>query len=235
MAIHKDKNKKNVSLERHIAEQVHKHSKKTQIPVSMSKDQLDKASGKKLINPETPVINEEQLLKKEKAIQEYNENIKDLDPDYTSVVPNNKVLVRVFHLNTERTAGGLIIEPTVRVKIPTRSGYGYIGDAESPWQYSQKCVIVSVPAGTSEELVSKLSNGEEMRYKNPLRVGSVCQLGPSALQPKGGSDGAVDIPSAYTLPEWPDGRPPTDLNNKHFGYLMVSRSDIIAFLQDDNS
>lgn len=150
-------------------------------------------------------------------LKEYNQNITNLNPKYSKLVPRQKVLVRVFTKELEVTESGIYIPNIERVPIPTQSGFGSIGEVESPYPYATKAVVVAVPA-----------------FMQDLKPGMVVQLGeaPTKGVPMGGGSGAaIVIPKNYTHYEYNQAAPPTDPENEHYGYLLVDSRDIEIILE----
>lgn len=140
-------------------------------------------------------------------LKKYNENIIDSSSIYNSLVPRNKVLVRVFVKELTITPDGIVIPNTQRVAVPTKAGYGTIGEVESPYPYSTKAVIIGVP-----------------KYIEDLTPGMIIQLSeqPTMAIPIGGGNGAmITIPNKFTHYSYEGFEPPIDPMNPHYGYLLV--------------
>jgi len=61
----------------------------------------------------TTLPNTANLIKIEEGIQEYNKSITDLQPLYSELKPVWKIIVRAYHLEAERTPGGIILPPEI--------------------------------------------------------------------------------------------------------------------------
>ena len=178
---------------------------------------------KELLNKQMLTVNEDADLKQEAAIKKYNEELKNLSPLYSSMIPMTKVLVRCFHQETVRNKTGLIILPTqASVKLPTRAGHGYKGTAESPYLYSRKAVIVAVPERYMQDENGKVKPGTVIQLENPHLV----------AVPKGDDSFDIDMPNAFTHYSYMDSTPPKNPESEHFGYLLVSIGEIQMILDE---
>lgn len=147
--------------------------------------------------------------------EKYNKELVTLDKDYTNFIPNRKILVRCKVLEYEITESGLAIKPSVEIAIGTQNGYGIHSTQESPYPYSVEAVVVSVPEGYE-------------KYKP----------GDSIVIPKGHTlagreniEVPFHMPRAFTLPVWKQLEPPTNIENKHYGYLLIENVDILGKLK----
>jgi hypothetical protein len=176
----------------------------------------------------TPIIGGPQInlnnaedLQLESKISQYNSEITNLDPDYANLTPITKILVRCYHIETERSPAGLITKPTVQVKVPTQNGVGYIGRVESPYAYQKRAVVVSVPDRYSKDENSQIKPGTIVQLSsNPLIARSA------------GKDYDFDMPYAFTHYSWQDILPPKDCLNKHFGYLIIPINEIEVIVSE---
>ena len=152
-----------------------------------------------------------------KKIKEYNANVTNLDSDYTSFTPRTGIIVRVF-LHEPKVEGNIVIPYTQSIIIPTQNGLANVGETESPYPYSKKAVIVSVP-----EVIKDLKVGDIVQIENEVTKGY--PIG-------GGRSAAIAIPKAFTLHTYdkPSNTPPTDPNHKHYGYLKIDSRDIAGIL-----
>jgi hypothetical protein len=145
------------------------------------------------------------------AILDYNTNVINLDPSYTSLKPINKLLVRVFLKEIKVTESGLIIPNTEMVKRPTHSGYGSIDEVESPFPYSQKAVVVAVPP-----------------FVKDIEPGDIVYLNTKPIKPEvvgTGQEAMITIPNAFIHPEL-GSELTTDFNSPLYGYLKINYTDI---------
>ena len=174
----------------------------------MSKDgqRLTTEEREKLRN--TPLINmpsEEYWEKQEQVIKDYNSNLTTLDPNYQNIIPFNRILVRMFHIVAERTESGIIIEPKIPMKEITQNGIGIRQTMNSPWPYMRKGIVVATP--------------ENDPWLKPGDLVEVDKHAVLALKP------SVDHPPVlehgFTSSDWTGTEPPTDLENPHFGYLLI--------------
>lgn len=150
----------------------------------------------------------------------YNANIETLDEAYSSLKPISDVIVRVFVKELEQTEGGLYKPHMQTVMIPTQSGIGHLEEVESPWAYSRKAIIVAAPKSLQEE----------NQYRTSLAAGTIVILANNPVQSRpmgGGRDAALSIPKAFTHPDLvASDMIPTEADNRHYGYLLVSPMDI---------
>jgi hypothetical protein len=213
----KNKPNKKTSINDVVLQQADKELKKSGKTSVGYSGKSDNAGPIPIIQSTTPVVNDKHALQLEKDIKEYNENIGKLDPEYKSLAPISKIIVRCYHIETERTESGLILEPKLEVEVPTQAGYGIIGTVKSPYAYQKKAIIVAVPE----------------RYKNdentPFKVGAIAQLSTTPLRPiKKGKDVDFDLPNGFTHHSYQHPVPPKSIKNKHYGYLLVSPHEIDA-------
>ncbi len=141
------------------------------------------------------------------TLKEYNEKITELNPLYSSLVPRHKVLVRIFAKELTITPDGLVLPNTQRVSIPTKAGYGTIGEVENPYPYSRKAVVVAVP-----------------EYVKDLTPGMLVQLGEDQTRGMAigaGAGAVITIPNCFTHHSFTENEPPIDPMNPHYGYLLV--------------
>lgn len=149
----------------------------------------------------------------EKDIDDYNSRVTDLDPDYESFTPFREVIVRCFHLEMQKNSSGLVSSPPI-VYVPemTQNGLGIRQTVESPWAFSRKAVVVSVPEGF-------------IAYK----PGDIVQLDRRCVVPeKPSRDTDYLLPFSFTLWEHQDFSPPRSKKDKHYGYLII---DPYKFIQ----
>lgn len=149
----------------------------------------------------------------EKDINEYNEKVHVLDPEYAEFTPFREVIVRCFHLEMQKNDSGLVSSPPI-VYVPemTQNGLGIRQTVEAPWAFSRKAIIVSVPEGFTA-------------YK----PGDIVQLDRRCVIPeKPGRDTDYILPFSFTLWQHQDFSPPRNKKDKHYGYLII---DPYKFIQ----
>jgi len=145
------------------------------------------------------------------SIKQYNKNILELDPEYTKLKPMQKVLVRVFLKELRKTEDGLYLPNTEFVRLKTHAGVGYVGEVESPFPYSQKAVVVSVP-----DSVTTIKSGDIVYLSNkPIQ----------AVPDGSGNEARITIPNAFIHPELGDDLS-TNPNDRLYGYLQVNYFEI---------
>lgn len=159
-----------------------------------------------------------QWEKNDEAIKNYNKNIGNLDPDYASVMPMARVIVRCYHLEAERTENGVYTAPRIPVKQYTQNGVGVNATFDSPWPFSTKAVLVAAPS--------------YMTSQGVFRIGDILQVHKEVVMAaKPSADADFELPFGYTLPDYYDFQPPTSVENKHFGYLAFDPKYIITILE----
>jgi len=144
---------------------------------------------------------------------DYNANITNLDPDFTSIVSRSKFLVRVLARPLEKDENGVILPNMEIVGVPTKNGVDYVGHMENPFPYSQLAIVVSVP-----------------KHFDDIKVGDVVFLGknPTIGRATGRADNAmIQIPQAFLHPLKTKAKyPPVDPSDPMYGYLSVFTNDI---------
>ena len=143
--------------------------------------------------------------KTEQLIKDYNSNINVLDEDYKSITPVHIAVVRAYHIEATRTKSGLIIAPKIPMKEMTQNGIGIRQTIDSPWAFSRKCVVVAVP-----------------EHVTHIKAGDIVEINRRCvLAEKPSVDTPAHLAHGFTLSDWYDFEAPTDISNKHFGYLAV--------------
>ena len=152
-----------------------------------------------------------------KKIKDYNTKVTDLDTDYTGFTPRTGIIVRVF-LHEPKVEGNIVIPYTQPIVIKTQNGLAQVAETESPYPYSKKAVVVSLP-----EVIKDLKVGDIVQIENEVTKGY--PIG-------GGRSAAIAIPKAFTLYTYdkPSNTPPTDPNHKHYGYLKIDSRDIAGII-----
>ena len=170
----------------------------------------------KQISLQNESVNEEVWNQEELSqIAEYNKNIFELDTLYASVKPINSYIVRVF-LFEPVVDNGVLVPYKQIVAVPTNNGMADFAEIESPYPYSNRAVIVSTPEMTSI-----------------LKPGDVVQLGSNPVKPQvngRGYNARVSIPAAYVHPSTNSLEIPKNINDRHYGYLIIPLHEIIAKL-----
>jgi len=150
----------------------------------------------------------------EQSVIEYNKNVLKLDDEYLNLTPRSKILVRVFLNELEKTEGGVLIPNREMVQAPTANGVGVVGEIESPFPYSRKAVVVSIP-----HFVTDLSPGDiVLLSKRPVE----------AIALGKGDNASIRIPYGFTHPDLykKEGGIPTDPKDRNYGYLTVPTQEL---------
>jgi hypothetical protein len=176
--------------------------------------------------PPIPVVNEKALLDKEKAIKDYNNKIHELDPLYAELTPFNGYIVRCFHLETNRSKGGIIMEPSVKVRVPTQNGIGTLEMRDSPYKYQRKAVIVAIP-----------DDHQTKKEDNKLVPGVTIMLEDSPILPsyRSKEEAIPVLQNGFVHCDSEDINPPTSITDRHFGYLKIRLNDISAILPNNKN
>jgi len=154
------------------------------------------------------------IEEKQEQIINYNKEITTLNPDYTSLKPIRNIIVRVVLKEMERTSSGLLLPTNIFVKRSTEAGYGFMGEMESPFPYSQKAVVVALP----------------LDFTGDLKVGQFVYLSKEQVEATAmgkGNNAAIKIANCFTHPElYKSIQIPTEPINEHYGYLKINYFDI---------
>ena len=145
-------------------------------------------------------------------IKEYNANLKNLDELYTSMSPFRNIIVRMFHVEAEKTESGIILEPSLPMKEMTQNGIGIRKTMNTPWPYQRRGVVVSVP-----------------EYEVWLKPGDIIEVSKHciiAIKPSVDHEPVLEY--GFTHSSYLSQEPPTDLTNRHFGYLYIGHDMILA-------
>lgn len=155
--------------------------------------------------------------RKEQEIQNYNDNLNNLDELYTNLSPFRKVVIRMFHVVAEKTANGIILEPSLPMKEMTQNGIGIRKTMNTPWPYQRRGVVVSVP-----------------EYEAWLKPGDIVEVDKHAVQAiKPSVDHEPVLEFGFTHSSWLSQEPPTDLTNRHFGYILIGHDLILAKIKNN--
>ncbi len=145
----------------------------------------------------------------------YNRTILNLNPKYTAVTPLQDILVRCFLIEPEVTESGFIVSHKEILPIPTNLGQGTYAEAESPFPYSKKAVVVSVPQEFTK-----------------LKVGDIVYLSNNPVEAKiigSASNAYFKVKNEFFLSDTIKSTP-VDFSSEHYGYLMVAPYDVKAKL-----
>ncbi len=143
----------------------------------------------------------------EETIKNYNENIKNLDPDYTFIEPTNRFIVRMYVRPMKQD--GLFLGNKM-AESKTRQGNYHEGFVDDPFNFQNVAVIVASPKDA---------------YFKP---GDLVQI--VDLLPKVFNQSVVGYDCAYLAPSALLSIIPKSLTDKHFGYAIVGSERIVAKL-----
>ena len=151
-------------------------------------------------------------------LKKYNEELNNINPVYGNLIPFTKILVRVMVKELEKTEGGLYMPNMLEVPIPTQSGLGHVEQAENPWPYTRSAIVVAVPESFKNSTFVSLSILDKVILSSSPVKGHAMSKGRGA---------AIGIANSFTHPlEYKNNQPPTDPSNPHYGYLLVSMSEL---------
>jgi len=148
----------------------------------------------------------------------YNQGLRNIDPIYASVQPLQDILVRVFLIEPSISESGFITPHTEILPVPTNLGVGQYAEAESPFPYSKKAIVVSVPQDFTK-----------------LKQGDIVYLSGNPVEAKiiGSAQNAYfKVKNEFFMSDTIKNTP-LDIASPHYGYLMVSSYDIKAKLPNE--
>lgn len=149
---------------------------------------------------------------KAEDIKNYNANLNNLDELYTNMSPFRNIIVRMFHVEAEKTESGIILEPSLPMKEMTQNGIGIRKTMNTPWPYQRRGIVVSVP-----------------EYEVWLKPGDIIEVSKHciiAIKPSVDHEPVLEY--GFTHSSYLSQEPPTDLTNRHFGYLYIGHDMILA-------
>lgn len=150
----------------------------------------------------------------DEQVRSYNQNLKTLDPQYTSVLPLHEILVR-FYLHEPQKVGNLVMPFKQVVPVPTKSGVGSYEEIESDFPFRLKAVVISAPES------------------NPLKAGDEVMLSRRAIQMNivgNGANRQILVEQGFVHPDSFLHDVPTDVTSPHYGYGLVEYHQIKAKL-----
>lgn len=194
-----------------------KSVRKTSINDLLSEHQKsEKAPIAAQVEKATSALNVDYLTEDDlQNIKNYNKNITNLDPLYSSVTPTTDVLIRVFLTEPKITESGFILPHKEIVPIKTANGIANWAEVHSDFPYSTKAVVVAVPNGSN------------------LEAGMIVQISPNQVKAEvvGASNNAfITIKSAFVHADGGEVLPPKDITNRNYGYLLIPFYEIKAIL-----
>lgn len=135
---------------------------------------------------------------------EYNKKIKNHLPEYANFVPLRKVLVRCYVMEYY-DRNGIMIKPVIEVPVKTQNGMAIKEMTDSPYPFSRKAVVVSVPQG-----FTLFNPGDE------VLVDKHC-----IMATKVNENAPFHLPKGFTMDTWSEIEPPTAMSNPHYGYMIL--------------
>lgn len=140
----------------------------------------------------------------------YNDNLTNLDPRYAGLTPLNSFIVRMHIRDIAKTRSGLYI-PDAKIKSQSHSGMAE-WEARDPFQFTQKAVIVAVPA-----------------FEQELQPGDMVQVvRPNMFTDK---EEVLGYDTQYVHPDYVLNFVPTDPADPDFGYAIIPRTHIKVLIE----
>lgn len=149
-----------------------------------------------------------------KQVQDYNKNLTNLDPLYSSIKPLHEILVR-FYLHEPVLVGNLVMPFKQAIPAPTKSGQGTYMDIESDYPYKLTAVVVSAPES------------------NQLKPGDVIMLSRRAITMNiigTGANAKLQVDQGFVHPDSMLHDIPTDVTSQHYGYALIQYHEVKAKL-----
>lgn len=149
-------------------------------------------------------------------LRDYNDRITDIDPDYASFKPYDKILLRLYARPLSRNESGLVKPHFEMIRISTSAGYGDIGRMMSPWTFAKKAVIVALP--DVDYITSRFEVGDTVVLnENQILAKAVGK----------GDEGYVDVPNKFFHPDFYEGNMmPINPEDKNYGYVLLHVNSI---------
>lgn len=144
-------------------------------------------------------------------VTNYNSNLNQIDELYASVKPIHQILVR-FYLHEPKRVGDLVLPFKQVVDTPTNAGPGKFSEIESDFPYTTKAIVIAAPDN------------------NPLQKGDNVVLSNRAIKLRvigNAANARIDV-DGFVHPDAKLFEIPTDVTNKHYGYVLVDYHEIKA-------
>lgn len=144
--------------------------------------------------------------------ENYNKNIRNLDPRYAEMEPVNSIIVRYLIHVEQKLKSNLIIPNLATAAVPHKSGMVKEG-ATDPYRFKQVAVIVAVPS-----------------YEEFFKPGMLVQcVSPELI----GLNGEVKGHAAeYLHPDYPSKEGPKNASDPDFGYAIIPSNWIKVIIPD---
>jgi hypothetical protein len=145
-----------------------------------------------------------EMLENEAALRdEYNANIRDLDPLYANLSPLDGYIIRLMIRPYQKSSSGLLLTPTSEKVQTIRPGSHTPGELiDNPYEFDSLAVIVATPV-----------------YEKTLVPGNVVQV--VRPKPEVMGDQVVHYEFGYAHPEYKDVQLPKSPKSRHFGYALI--------------
>lgn len=148
-----------------------------------------------------------ELIKERERRKAYNENIFNLDPRFDELFPlHGSFICRMMVRTGVKTETGLLLLPNTTARGKTRNGFDD-DPIRDPFDFISKAVVVKSPAG-----------------ERSLLPGSIIQV----VTPRTIVDAreAVAYEDLYLHPDYEFPKPPTNVDDPDFGYVILPYSRI---------
>ncbi len=146
-------------------------------------------------------------------IAAYNQNITNLDEDFTSLKPTMHVLVRVYLKELEEKNGILIPDYEI-LYGNTRNDMPLGIKVEDPYPFKYKAIVVATP---------------QLSYELSFNVGDIVSLSKTSIDKVilgKGDDAYPTVRNAFIHPDRNTTSVSVDPKDKDYGYLKVNIADI---------
>lgn len=166
----------------------------------------DRGTGKKgvLMVPDSVILGADNTEAERITREVYNKGIRNIPVEYSEFVPYRKVIVRCYVLEYIEK-NGILVKPEIMVPMKTPNGYTVERMVNSPYPYSRRAVVVSVP-----ENFTSFNAGDEVLLDKHV-----------VLANKENKNADFHLPHGFTTDSWPQIEPPTNMKDEHYGYLIV--------------
>lgn len=152
----------------------------------------------------------------EKAREDYNKNILNISPEYAEFTPTRKVIVRCYVMEAYTSEAGIFTMPDLEVAEMTANGMSVRRMVPSPWPYSRRAVVVSVP----KNFQLYQASDEVLIERHTI------------LAKKANENAPFHLPKGFTVDSWHDLEPPHQMDSEHYGYLILEpQTEILGELK----
>lgn len=101
--------------------------------------------------------------------------------------------------------GGVLIKPSIEVPVKTQNGMAIKEMTDSPYPFSRKAVVVSIPEGY-----------QTFKVGDEVLVDKHC-----VMATKINDNAPFHLAKGFTMDTWTEIEPPTNMLDPHYGYLLL--------------